>query len=79
MPRFGPGRWGGGRYLNSANEAIPSASQCLNEEGPFRRFTQRVAQPLDGGIETVIEVNESVRRPQAIAKLFPRNQLSWML
>jgi hypothetical protein len=33
-----------------SNEAIPSSSERLNEDGRLRRFTQRIAQPLDGGI-----------------------------
>jgi hypothetical protein len=65
--------------IDRSNETVPSSSERFNENGRLRRFAQRIAQPLDGGIETVIEVNEGVRRPKPIAKVFAGNQLAGML
>jgi hypothetical protein len=59
-----------------ANEAISPPGDCLNEDGPFRRFAQRVAQPLDGCIQTVIEINKRVRRPELAAQFLSSDQFS---
>ena len=64
------------RFSNIANEAISSSSKRLNEDGRFRRFAQRIAQPLDGGIQTVIEVDEGVRRPELAAQFLSGNHFS---
>ena len=47
-----------------SNKAISSASECLNEDGRVRRFAQRIAQPLDGSIQAMIEIDEGVHRPE---------------
>ena len=62
-----------GATVDWGNEAIPSSSQRLNEDGRVRRFAQRIAQPLDGGIQAVIEVNEGVRRPESAAQFLSGN------
>jgi hypothetical protein len=78
-----PGGRGRGWYLNSAGpivhrsyEAVSTSRDGLNEDGPLRRFAQSVAQPLDGGIQTMIEVNKGVRRPEFVAQFLSSNQLS---
>ena len=50
-----------------SDKAIPTLSEGLNEDGCFRRFTQRLAQSLDGCIQTMIEVDEGVCRPELVA------------
>jgi hypothetical protein len=67
---------GRGPTVDRSDEAVPSSSDCLNEDGLFRRFAQRNAQPLDGGIQAVIEVDERVRRPELIAQFFSGYHIS---
>jgi hypothetical protein len=60
-------------------EAIPSSSECLNEDGCFRRFAQRIAQSLDGCIKAMIKIDKGIRGPEPIANFFTRNQLAGTL
>jgi hypothetical protein len=61
---------------NRGNEAISSSSECLNEDGCLRRFAERITQPFDGGIQTMIEVDEGVRRPELAAQFLSGNYFS---
>ena len=65
-----------GATVDGSNEAIPSPSECLDEDGCFRRFAQRIAQPLDRGIQAMVEVDEGVRRPKLAAQFLSGNQFS---
>ncbi len=58
------------------NKAITSSSDCLDEDGLFRRFAQRVAQPLDGSIQAMIEIDEGVRRPELAAQFLSGDKFS---
>src|SRR5882762_5083119 len=62
--------------IDRSNETVTSSSDCLDEDWRFRRFAQRIAQPLDGGIEAMIEVDEGVRRPEFAAQFLSGNQFS---
>src|SRR5258708_40227234 len=42
-----------------SHEAIPSSSKRLNEDRFFRRFAKGVAQPLDGRIQALIQLDEA--------------------
>jgi hypothetical protein len=59
-----------------ADEPITSARKRLNENRRFGRFAQRIAQPLNGGIQAMIEVYEGVRRPELAAELLPGDEMS---
>ena len=59
-----------------ANEAISSSSDGLNKDGPLRRFAQSVAQSLNGGIETMIEIDECVRCPELATQFLASNEFS---
>ena len=52
------------------------ASQGLDKNGCFRRLAQRIAQPLNGGVQAVIEVDESVRRPELTAQFLSGDDFS---
>ena len=67
-------RWGGA--VHRSNEAITAAGERLNKDRSVCRFAQRIAQPLDRGIQAMIEVNEGVRRPELAAQFLAGNQLS---
>jgi hypothetical protein len=58
------------------NEAIPSSRKRLNQDGRHRRFAKRITQPFDGGIQTMIEVDEGVRWPELAAQFLSGNQFS---
>src|ERR1700687_2210750 len=59
-----------------SNEAIPSSSKRLNEDGRLSRFAERITQPFDSGIQTMIEVDEGVRRPELAAQFLSGNHFS---
>jgi hypothetical protein len=62
--------------VDRSDEAISSASESFNEDGRFRRFAQRIAQPLDGSIQAVIEIDEGVHRPEFAAQFLSGNYFS---
>jgi hypothetical protein len=76
LPRSRSRRDARGGHLNIADEPIAPSSECLNENGRFRRFAQRVAQPLYSGIQAVIEVDERVRRPELAPQFLSGNDFS---
>jgi hypothetical protein len=47
----------------------------LDEDGFLCRFAQRIAQTLDRGIQTMIKVDERVRRPKFAAQFVSRNDV----
>jgi hypothetical protein len=62
--------------LKIADEAIPSSSECFNENGRFRRFAQYVAQPFYGCIQTVIKIDKGIRRPKLATQFLSRDDFS---
>ena len=64
--------------MDRRNEAITAPSECLDKHRSVRRFTERIAQPFDGGIKTMIKVDKGVRRPELIAQFLSGNQFSRM-
>jgi hypothetical protein len=60
-----------------SNEAISTSSKCLNEDRRFRRFAQRIAQSLDGSIQTMIEIDKGVRWPKFAAQFLSGNHFPW--
>ncbi len=68
----GPDRLGGHR------EPVAAAGQCLDEPGIHGRILQALPEPLDGGIDAVVEIDEAIR-PQTAADLFPGHHLARVL
>jgi len=64
------------RAADGNDKSITTSSERLDEHWRVRRFTERFAQPLDRGIETVIEIDKCVRWPEFAAQLLPGDQLS---
>ncbi len=50
--------------------------QRLDEPWIIGVVAQRSAQPFDGGIQAVLEVDERSRRPQTLAQLIARHDLA---
>jgi hypothetical protein len=65
--------------IDRRNEPVSTSRECLDENWGVRRFTQRIAQPLDRSIETMIKIDKGVRWPEPVANFFSRNQLAGML
>jgi hypothetical protein len=57
-------------------EAIPSSRKRLNEDRCVCRFAQGVAQPLDGSIQALIEVDEGVGWPEFAAQFLSGDHLA---
>jgi hypothetical protein len=55
------------------DESVPAAVQRLNEPRIIRIVAERRAEPFDGGVEAVLEIDKRARRPQAIPQLFARD------
>src|SRR5207249_11786682 len=61
--------------FHSRHEAIALARQSLDKSWIFGRVFQRLAQLLDGLVQTLIEVAEGVVRPERPLQFLPRDQL----
>ena len=65
--------------LDARDEAIAAAMQRLDEARPLGVVAEHGPQPLDGGVQAVLEVDECAVGPQPIAQLVARQQLARML
>ena len=64
--------------LDSRDEAVAAAMQRLDEARPLGVVAEHGAQPLDRGVQTVLEVDERAVRPQPVAQLVARQQFARM-
>src|SRR5207253_6392605 len=58
------------------NEPIAALRQRLDEARVFGRIAQSLTEPVDGGIEAVIEVDERVSRPQTLPQLVASDDIA---
>src|SRR5882762_5979018 len=65
--------------IDRGEKAVAATRESFDEARIFSGITQGVAQALDGGIQAVIEVHESVRRPQPASQLLPGDHLAGLL
>src|SRR5947209_19926035 len=76
-PRGGRRGNGGCRAgLHSADEAVTSTRQRFDESRLLSRFTEGLAQFLNGRVQAVIEIDKSVGGPKTFAQLFAGNYVS---
>src|SRR6516162_2502568 len=61
--------------LDRGHEAVTTPWKGLNVMGIFSRIAQRFSELVHSGVETVVEVNKGVRRPESVAHLVARDQL----
>ena len=61
------------------NEAIAVPRMCLNKSGFFSRIPKRVAQFLDGVVQSLFKVNICVGGPNLALQFFSGDQFSMML
>ena len=59
-----------------ADESIAAAWQRLDIARVISGVTERLAQPPHGGVEAVLEIDEGIVRPQALAKLVAVEELA---
>jgi hypothetical protein len=58
------------------DEPIAPPRERLNKSGGISGIIQRLAQPIDRIIQSVVEVYESVLRPESFPQVFPRNHFA---
>ncbi len=68
--------WAG---CKSPAEAIAASRQGLDVAWRFGRIAKRLAQPLDGVVKTLLEVNKRVGRPDPLLQLIPGDDLARVL
>ncbi len=56
--------------------AIATAGERLDVLRRLSRVAERLPQPLDGGIDAVIELYHRVVRPELLANLFPQHHIA---
>ena len=61
------------------DKAVTSAWESFDEARSIWVVVQCLAQFFHRAVEAVVEVNEGVSRPEALAKLFSRNDFTWIL
>jgi hypothetical protein len=71
--------FGIGESLHRLNEPVAMAGSGLYEGGIVSGIAKSLPQTSDGGVETILEVNESIGMPQRRPKFFPRDDLAAVL
>jgi len=59
--------------IQATYEAITPLGHGFDKAWLLGGITQGVAQPGDGAVQSVVEVNKCVCRPQVLAQLIPRD------
>ena len=70
---LGARHWQGIR--DGADEAIASPGECLDEARVIGGVAQRLAQPPDGGVQIVFDIDEDVVRPEPPLEIVARDHL----
>src|SRR6516162_3793783 len=52
-----------------AYEAVPTSWDSRDPPGIFSRVGQAIAEPLNGGIQSVVKVDEGIAGPELVSKL----------
>ena len=65
-----------GARPNLRDEPVSTPRQRFHEPGIVRIVTERGAEPLHGGVQAVVEVDERAVRPQAAAQLLARDHVA---
>src|SRR5512146_3508831 len=67
------------RRLYWGDEAVSASWQRFDEPRICSPVSQRISQLVNRGVQTVIEIDERVRRPQALPQVFARYDLARFL
>src|SRR5439155_21087033 len=66
-------RIGAPRHVHFGDEAITTAGDGLDKSRASRRIAQHFANLIDRCIQTVVEINEGVGRPELVTQFFSAN------
>lgn len=72
------GRVGFISRIHRGHESVAVSGKGFNVEGIIGIVTERLSQSLHRRIETVVEIYECVRRPEAALEFGTGNNLPWM-
>jgi hypothetical protein len=64
--------------LDPCSEAITASWQGLDKAWCLGRVSQGLPKPLDGIVNSVVEIHEGIVRPESLAELFSGDQLAWL-
>lgn len=59
-------------------ETVPTAWQGFDETRIVGRIAQSFAQLVDRGIQTIVEINEGILRPDLLTQFFTRDHFAGM-
>src|SRR5260370_1360182 len=62
-----------------SHEPVAATRQGFHKAGTLRGIAQGFAQPVDDGIEAVVDVHEGIRRPQLLPELVPGDDFTCVL
>jgi hypothetical protein len=62
--------------LNGKDKSIAELGKGLDKARFSCRVIQNTAEFLDGGVQTVLEVDEGIRGPELLTKLFASNDIA---
>src|SRR5579872_3297280 len=65
--------------LHRPNKTVTAPRHRLHIARATGRIPQRVAQPLDGGVDAVVELDHGIIRPQRLADLVAEHHVTGML
>jgi hypothetical protein len=60
------------------DKAVAPLRMGLDESGLLGGIAQRIAQPLDGVVQTLFKIDKGIGGPDLALQLFASDQLSWM-
>ena len=61
--------------FHGGDKAVAAPMKCFDEARVVGVVAERAAEPLDGGVQTVVEVNERALWPEALSQLLPRDDV----
>ena len=61
--------------VHGRNEPVATARNRFDKPRSVGRVAERVAQPVDHRVQTVLEVDERVARPEPLPEFLPRNEV----
>src|SRR5262249_7959629 len=62
--------------IHSADEAIATSWDSRDPAGIFSGVGQAIAEPLNGGIQPMVEVDEGVTGPELVSEFLTRDHLA---
>src|ERR1700694_3879250 len=67
------------RRRDGAYKAVTASRDGVKVAWPLSRIAQQLADFLDCRVQTIVEIHESIGRPQRLLQFVPRNDLAGTL